>query len=84
MKNLSVKVYFSIFIDKKNFKGKAKSVSSTNKVGNFDVLPHHSNFITVIKDKLIIRTDDENRVEYEFKKGVLKVSDNEVEIFLGV
>ena len=84
METLSVKVYFSIFMDKKNFSGKAKAVSSKNKVGDFDILPHHSNFVTVIRESLVIQKKDGDQLEYEFDRGVLKVSDNEVEIFLGI
>jgi F0F1-type ATP synthase epsilon subunit len=71
-------------MDKKNFEGQAVSVSSKNKVGDFDILPHHSNFITVVRDYLIIRTPDEEEVDYQFDRGVLKVSKNKVEIFLGL
>jgi F0F1-type ATP synthase epsilon subunit len=81
---LSVEVYFSIFMDKSNFSGKAVSVSSKNEVGNFDILPQHSNFITVIKDFLTIKTPKDKEIDYDFDKGVLKVSNNKVEIFLGL
>ncbi len=81
---LSVNVYFPIFMKKRNFSGKAFSVSSKNEMGDFDILPYHSNFITLIFDEVIIRTPDNEEVEYDFKRGVLKVSSNEVKIFLGI
>ena len=59
-------------------------MGSKNKVGEFDILPEHTNFITLIFNKLVIYTKEQKKIEYEFKRGVLEASDNLVKIFLGI
>ncbi len=79
---LDVELFWAPVEDKERFEGKAKSVSSRNKMGNFDILPQHTNFITLIFDSIIIDTVRQGKVEYEFNRGVLEVSNDEVRIFL--
>lgn len=64
------------------FKGIAKSVSATNSKGLFDILGVHENFITIINDKVIVRTDTETK-EFPVEQGILKVEENIVHIFIG-
>jgi F-type H+-transporting ATPase subunit epsilon len=66
------------------FEGKVKSLTSQNQKGVFDILPYHSNFVTLIKDKVSLI--DKNNVPYEFKvqAGIMKVYDNNIYIFLGI
>lgn len=64
------------------FDGPAHSVTSYNEKGLFDVLPIHENFITIIKDKVIIRPEEGEIKEIALEKGILKVEENKVEIFL--
>ncbi len=80
---LEVNVLFPSFMDKKPFKGEAVSVSSKNQMGDFDVLPFHTNFITQIFDFLVIRTP-KREIDYQFKKGVMEVKEGKVNIFLGL
>jgi F0F1-type ATP synthase epsilon subunit len=80
---LDVSVYWSPLWGKETFKTKALAVSSKNKLGNFDILPYHTNFITMIFDTLTIKTEKEE-IRYNFKRGVLEVSENVVSIFLGL
>lgn len=64
------------------FEGYAKSVSSKNPEGNFDVLPQHENFVTLIVEGVVIV--DEAGVKHEFKlnKGLLEAESNIVKIFV--
>lgn len=64
------------------FEGYAKSVSSKNPEGNFDVLPEHENFVTLIVEGVVIV--DENGQKHEFKlgKGLLEAESNLVKIFV--
>jgi F0F1-type ATP synthase epsilon subunit len=65
------------------FEGEAVSVSSINDTGPFDVLGDHANFITLIKDQLIIRmAKDEYRTI--ISDGLLRVFQGDVKIFLGL
>ncbi len=80
---LKVKVFFSVAMGKDPFECTATSVSSNNKLGRFDVLPRHINFITLIFDEVEIKTREE-KINHKFKKGVLKVNADEIDIFLGL
>jgi F0F1-type ATP synthase epsilon subunit len=64
------------------YKGIANSVSAINSKGLFDILGIHENFITIIKDKITVRTDHEEK-EFPVVQGILKVEENVVHIFLG-
>lgn len=66
------------------FQGKAVAVSSWNDKGKFDILPQHANFITLIREKAILRLDSSKGKEVEFKQGILYCNNNQVEIFLGI
>ena len=81
---LHVDVYFSSIIKKEPFRGRAVSVSSENDLGDFDVLSKHSNFISLIYNKLTIRTPKGKKLDYEFERGVMKVKKNKVSVFLGL
>lgn len=81
---LEVKVFFSPIVEKLPFKGKAKAVSSQNRLGNFDILPGHGNFITLIFGSLTIHTTDQKKFTYQFERGILEVSENKVNVFLGL
>lgn len=67
-----------------SFNDKVKAITSFNEKGVFDVLPQHENFISVIKDKIIIHTTDGKDEEMKIDNGVLKVQENEAHIFLGI
>jgi F0F1-type ATP synthase epsilon subunit len=80
---LNVKVFWIPLTKEVFFKGRAKSISSQNPLGKFDVLPKHANFITLIFNELTIITDKGEKIFYQFKKGVLEVTENKVNVFLG-
>lgn len=81
---LEVKLFWLPIIKEVSYQGKAESVSSKNRLGNFDVLPYHANFITLIYDHLTIITPEKRKITYRFKRGVLEVRKNKVNIFLGI
>lgn len=59
------------------------ALSSYNDVGLFDVLPLHTNFISLIKNKIIARKG-ENQKEIKVGTGLLQVIGGQVHIFLGL
>ena len=61
-----------------------KAVSSFNERGPFDILPLHENFISVVKDKIILHKKDGSAKEMVIERGVLKISENQVSIYLGI
>ena len=66
------------------FEGQVQTVSSYNRIGLFDVLPRHANFVSMIKDKVILVKPDKKRLEITLDTGVMMVQENNVQIFLGV
>lgn len=80
---LKVKIFWLPLTREVFFEGKVKSISSENPVGKFDVLPMHANFITLIFNQLTLITEKGEKISYQFKKGVLEVRENKVNIFLG-
>lgn len=83
-KLLEIKVFCSPVIEKESFRGKATAISSRNRLGKFDILPKHANFITLIFGDLTIHTPDKKNLTYQFERGVLEVSENIVNVFLGL
>lgn len=79
---LRVKIFWAPQVKKKGFEGEARSVSSKNVSGRFDLLPGHANFISVIEDFLIVRTLEGEKTRYDFFRGVLEVSNDRVRVFL--
>lgn len=70
--------------DKILFQGEAQSVSSINGKGPFDILGQHENFISLIKDTLVIFAKDGKRQQFPIDTGILKVYNNQVNIFIGI
>jgi len=67
--------------DRMLFQNTVDAISTYNNRGLFDVLPVHENFITIIQDSVIVHIKEKVQ-KFEFKKGILKVEENEVLIFL--
>lgn len=66
------------------FNDSASAVSTYNNQGVFDILPEHSNFITLINKEILIHNLDKTTKQYKINTGVMKVNDNKVTIFLGI
>ncbi len=65
------------------FEGDVFALSSYNEKGLFDVLPFHENFISLIKNKIILHSSGENK-EMKIDGGLLKTNGNKVSVYLGV
>lgn len=80
--HMHVKVYapFRVYYD-----GQASSVSAANRVGPFDVLPQHHNFITLLeKGRVTVRSEGKPDFELSISRGVMHVKADEVKVFLDV
>jgi F0F1-type ATP synthase epsilon subunit len=66
------------------FDGEAKSISAENDTGQFDILPEHHNFMTLLNPcEVIIRTGTgEERIKVQ--QGIMHVKKSEVVVFLDV
>ena len=60
------------------FDDEVKSVTSKNDTGIFDVLPEHTNFISLITSPLVLGKVDGKKQEIVFQNGLIKVKDNAV------
>lgn len=60
------------------------AISSYNEKGLFDVLPLHANFISIIKEALILHKGGKDKQEMKIDGGVLRVHENQVQIYLGL
>lgn len=60
----------------------AQSVTSKNTQGNFDILPLHANFITVIENEpIVIHTKEGKSLIFAFPFAVIFASNNQVNIY---
>ena len=66
------------------FKGRVNALTSVNDKGKFDILPMHSNFISIVKDILVLHQKGGIEKEFKLTQGVLKMSNNEAFVFLGL
>lgn len=70
--------------DKVLFEGDIVSLTSYNSKGKFDVLNHHTNFISLVEKKLEIVLSNGESKEIPLNDGVLKVESNIISVYLGV
>jgi F0F1-type ATP synthase epsilon subunit len=77
------RVHFRIVSPRKVlFENDALSVSSRNSKGNFDILPKHANFMTIIeKAPLIIRLDQNQQIKFDLSFGVIYSVNGQVNIY---
>lgn len=66
------------------YQGKIENLTSFNDKGEFDVLSHHANFITLVADVMILRLLDGSRKEIKVDNGVMRVFGDKIDVFLGV
>lgn len=64
------------------FEGPAASVSSKNMSGNFDILPQHANFLTLIENyPIIIRPVLGKPITFNFPLAIIYTFDDKVNIY---
>lgn len=66
------------------FEGVVESISSTNEKGPFDILPEHENFISVVREKVVLTEKGGGIKEFPVDAGFIKVLSDEVHIFIGL
>ncbi len=66
------------------YEGPAESVTATNKVGKFDVLPGHADFFSMLDPgEVVIGTPSED-VFFTVTNGIITVKSNEVMLFVNM
>ena len=67
------------------YEGVATSVSAANKVGQFDVLPGHADFFSMLTPgEVIIETKSNSPITFEITNGIIAVRDDEVMLFVNM
>ena len=69
--------------DKVLYEDDASTVSSRNSRGRFDILPQHTNYISLIKEFVSIYNLQGKEKQITIKNGIMRVYEDVVEIFLG-
>ena len=60
----------------------ADSVSSKNIQGNFDILPQHTNFITMVENTpIVVRSANQKPISLAFPLAIILVLENNVSIY---
>jgi len=66
------------------YSDKVEALSSKNDKGIFDILPEHQNFISVIKENIVIHKKINQNQEMKIENGILRVYKNKVNIYIGI
>lgn len=85
--NNNQKEFFRVYIRNREgilLQEEIKTLSSSNEKGPFDILGEHENFISIIKDFLVVRKKDGTKQEIKIDSGVIKVYTNEVWVYIGI
>ncbi len=66
------------------YEGEVVSITSYNELGVFDVLAQHANLISLINNRITIRDSENIEKVIKFDNALLKVYENNVEVYVGV
>lgn len=79
---IHIKIYAPF---KTYYNGPADSLSAANETGPFDVLPHHKNFMSLLKPgPITVRQKGKPDFSMVIDRGVLHVTKDRVTVFLDV
>lgn len=70
---------FQLFFD-----GEAYSVSAENGVGPFDILPHHHNFLSILKPCTLYVRTPQGAKQMHISRGLMHVKAEQVVVFVDV
>lgn len=79
---MKVKIYapFKVYFD-----AMANSLTASNKIGPFDVLPQHHNFISLLEaGDIVVRADGKDDFKMPIKRGIMHVKADFVRVFLDI
>jgi F0F1-type ATP synthase epsilon subunit len=66
------------------YKGQARGVSAANQVGEFDILPGHADFFSVLIPGEVIIETDKDPVNFNISNGIITVRNDEVMLFVNM
>lgn len=66
------------------YDGPAYSLSAANRVGEFDILPGHADFFSMLTPCTVVIDTDKEQVSFEAHNGMITVRDNQVMLFVNM
>ncbi|MGH7197053.1 MAG: hypothetical protein ACREGJ_04815 [Candidatus Saccharimonadales bacterium] len=66
------------------YEGTAKAVSAINRIGQFDILPGHADFFSVLSPGDVTIETDSDPINFSVANGIITVRDNEVMLFVNM
>lgn len=67
------------------YEGPAQALSATNSVGDFDILPGHADFFSMLTPCAVTITPEIGEpITFPISKGIVTVRDNEVLLFVNM
>lgn len=66
------------------YEGPATAVTAINEVGEFDILPGHADFFSMLVDCEVIIETNAEPVKFTISNGIITVRDNQVMLFVNV
>lgn len=77
--NVTARAPFHVY-----FQGVATAVTATNKVGEFDILPGHADFFSILDPGEVVITTKSDPITFDISNGILTARDNEVMLFVNM
>lgn len=62
----------------------ARAITTYNETGLFDILPQHTNFISLIQKAVIVHTLDNQKATIPINNGIMKVKDNSIRCYVNL
>lgn len=67
------------------FEGPARVVSASNRIGDFDILPGHADFFSMLEPgEVIIDPEDGDQIRFAISNGIVTVRDDAVMMFVNM
>lgn len=66
------------------YEGEALGLSAKNPVGNFDILPGHADFFSVLSACTVIIDTEDKPIEFSITNGIITVRDNSINMFVNM
>ncbi len=66
------------------YEGPARTVSASNRVGQFDILPEHADFFSILEPGEVIIDTGADPITFAIHSGIVAVRDNEVMLFVNM
>ena len=66
------------------YEGEAEIISAKNTVGNFDVLPGHADFFSMLVECTVHINHDDEVTKFPIKNGIIVVQNLDVSLFVNL